>query len=112
KDTIRATVQHAVPTRAGDFAQALMDLGATICTPRIANCLLCPLNEGCAGRRVGPLAFPIKPIKPERPVRHGHAFVIRDRSGDVHLRTRPPTGLLAKMTETPTSAWTAEKTAP
>ncbi|HEX4298737.1 MAG TPA: A/G-specific adenine glycosylase, partial [Devosia sp.] len=50
KDVIRAAVQAAVPPRAGDFAQALMDLGATICAPRIANCLICPLAEGCTGR--------------------------------------------------------------
>src|SRR5690606_4431590 len=89
KDAIRASVQAAVPERSGDFAQALMDLGSTICTPRVANCLLCPLEEGCAGRRADPLAFPVKPAKPERPVRYGHAFIIRDESGDLYLRTRP-----------------------
>ena len=49
KDLIRATVQAAVPPRAGDFAQALMDLGATICAPRAVSCLVCPLQPGCAG---------------------------------------------------------------
>ncbi|MBI4922874.1 MAG: A/G-specific adenine glycosylase [Devosia nanyangense] len=112
KDAIRATVQSAVSARAGDFAQALMDLGATLCAPRVANCLICPLAEGCAGRPLDPLAFPVKAEKPERPTRYGHAFVMRDPSGDVYLRTRADKGLLAKMTETPVSPWGAEKTAP
>ena len=106
KDLIRGTVQAAVPARAGDFAQALMDLGATICAPRAANCLLCPLRPGCRGTRGDPLAYPVKPAKAERPTRYGHAFVMRDAAGDVYLRARPPTGLLAGMTEPPVSAWT------
>lgn len=106
KDLVRATVQAAVPERAGDFAQALMDLGATICAPRSTSCMLCPIRPGCAGTRRDPLRYPIKPTKPERPVRHGHAFVMRDESGDIYLRARPPKGLLAKMTETPGSDWT------
>ena len=54
KDVVRSTVQAAVPGRAGDFAQALMDLGATICAPRIVNCLICPLADGLrrAGRSI------------------------------------------------------------
>ena len=106
KDTIRTGVQAAVPVRAGDFAQALMDLGATICAPRQALCMLCPLQPGCAGTRTGnPLAFPIPAEKPQRPVRYGHAFVMRDATGDVYLRARPPKGLLARMTEVPGSEW-------
>jgi A/G-specific adenine glycosylase len=112
KDEIRAAVQAAVPVRAGDFAQALMDLGATICAPRIANCLICPLAEGCAGRRRDPLHYPVKAEKPERPTRYGHAFVIRDGDGDVYLRKRAAKGLLAQMTETPGSAWTGERGEP
>ncbi len=106
KDVIRGTVQAAVPPRAGDFAQALMDLGATICAPRAVQCLICPLRPGCRGTRLDPLAYPVKPQKPERPTRYGHAFVMRDEAGDVYLRSRPPTGLLAKMTEPPVSEWT------
>lgn len=112
KDLIRNTVQAAVPPRAGDFAQALMDLGATICAPRAANCLLCPLAEGCQGRRLDPLAYPVKAEKPERPTRYGHAFVMCDAQGDVFLRSRPDKGLLAKMTEPPVSDWTSSKAAP
>ncbi|WP_417310201.1 A/G-specific adenine glycosylase [Devosia sp.] len=112
KDVVRETVQAAVPARAGDFAQALMDLGATICAPRNASCMLCPLRPGCAGTRVDPLQFPVKPVKAERPTRYGHAFVIRDADGDIYLRTRPGKGLLAQMTETPTSQWVSDKQAP
>ena len=107
KDLIRGTVQAAVPARSGDFAQALMDLGATICAPRQASCLLCPLEPGCAGARLNPLHFPVKAEKAERPTRYGHAFVMRDADGDVYLQTRAEKGLLAKMTETPVSAWTS-----
>jgi A/G-specific adenine glycosylase len=109
KGRIRSTVQAAVPPRAGDFAQALMDLGATICAPRAVSCLVCPLQPGCAGTRLEPLAYPVKAEKPDRPTRYGHAFVMRDASGDVYLRSRPPTGLLAKMTETPVSEWKTDK---
>ncbi len=112
KDLIRDTVQAAVPARAGDFAQAMMDLGATICAPRAASCLVCPLQTGCTGARLDPLAYPVKAEKAERPTRYGHAFVMLDSSGDVFLRTRAPTGLLAKMTETPVSEWTGAKSDP
>ena len=107
KDLIRSTVQAAVPARAGDFAQALMDLGATICAPRQASCLLCPLEPGCVGARLNPLVYPVKAEKAQRPTRYGHAFVMRDVDGDVYLRTRAEKGLLAKMTETPGSGWTS-----
>ena len=112
KDLIRSTVQSAVPARAGDFAQALMDLGATICAPRTANCLICPLSDSCLGRRLGPLTFPVKAEKPERPTRYGHAFIMLDADGDVFLRTRAETGLLAQMTEPPVSAWLGEALPP
>lgn len=112
KDLIRQTVQASVPPRAGDFAQALMDLGATICTPRAALCLLCPLQPNCLATQANPLIYPVKPAKPERPVRYGHAFVMRDASGDVYLQSRAEKGLLAKMTETPTSPWVSERMPP
>jgi A/G-specific adenine glycosylase len=109
KDELRAALQASVPARAGDFAQAMMDLGATICAPRSALCMLCPLQSDCRAARDGtPLLYPIKPEKAEKPVRKGHAFVMTDADGDVYLRTRPDKGLLAKMTEVPTSDWTSE----
>jgi len=109
KDLVRGTVQAAVPARAGDFAQALMDLGATICAPRGASCLICPLEPRCLGAKSNPLLYPVKAEKADRPTRHGHAFVMRDADGDVYLRTRADKGLLAKMTETPGSEWTGDK---
>lgn len=109
KEELRAALQLSVPARAGDFAQAMMDLGATICAPRTASCLICPLQPDCHGTRTGhPTLFPIKPEKAERPTRRGHAFVMTDASGDVYLQSRPGKGLLAGMTEVPTSDWAAE----
>ncbi|MBJ3784912.1 A/G-specific adenine glycosylase [Devosia sp. MSA67] len=109
KDELRGALQLAVPERSGDFAQAMMDLGATICAPRAAMCLVCPLHDGCEARAEGdPLRYPVKPVKAERPVRRGHAYVMRDAAGDVYLQTRPAKGLLASMTEVPTSDWAAD----
>ena len=105
KPLIRNTVQDSVPARAGDFAQALMDLGATICTPRVALCQLCPLQPRCAATRTNPLRFPAKPEKPVRPTRYGHAFVILDGRGRVFLQARPPSGLLGGMMEVPSTPW-------
>lgn len=106
KDALRGALQIAVPARAGDFAQAMMDLGATICAPRTAYCLVCPIQPGCVATREGaPERYPIKPAKAEKPVRRGHAFVMTDASGDVYLQSRPGKGLLGGMTEVPTSIW-------
>jgi A/G-specific adenine glycosylase len=108
KEDLRAVLQASVPERAGDFAQAMMDLGATICAPRAAMCLVCPLQPSCAAARTAdPVAWPVKAQRSERPTRHGHAFVICDRDGDIFLQSRAETGLLAKMTETPGSDWTS-----
>nr|WP_207747611.1 A/G-specific adenine glycosylase [Pelagibacterium limicola] len=113
KPRIRAVVAASVPQRAGDFAQAMMDLGATVCAPRCVSCLVCPLKPQCAGAARGdPLAFPVPPAKPVRPTRYGHAFVIRHPLGKVFLRQRGPKGLLAKMTEVPGSQWTSEEGQP
>jgi A/G-specific adenine glycosylase len=109
KDELRATLQASVPARAGDFAQAMMDLGATICAPRNALCMLCPIQPGCAAAQAGdPTIYPVKSLKAERPVRKGHAYVMTDGDGDVYLQTRADKGLLAKMTEVPTSHWGAD----
>ena len=105
---IRRLADALTPTaRCGDYAQAMMDLGATICTPRRPACVLCPLSEGCAARQAGlQEALPVKVVKPERPVRHGSVFYVR-RGTDVLVRTRPDKGLLGGMTEFPGSAWDA-----
>lgn len=92
--------------RPGDHAQAMMDLGATICTPRNPLCALCPLNGVCeAGARGIAAELPRKAPKPEKPVRFGAAYVLRDMTGGVWLETRPANGLLGGMTGFPGSDW-------
>jgi A/G-specific adenine glycosylase len=91
--------------RAGDSAQALMDLGASICTPKKPACALCPLMEDCAARRQGTQeSFPRKAAKKAGALRRGAAFVIR-RGDELLVRTRPAKGLLGGMTEVPGSEW-------
>ena len=103
----RLTERLVPPERAGDFAQALMDLGATICTPKKPACALCPWMGACAARRRGdPETFPLKAPKKEGRLRRGAAFVVVRSDGFVLVRSRPPTGLLGGMTEVPTTQWT------
>lgn len=95
--------------RPGDFAQAMMDLGATICTPRKPACALCPWTANCTARALGlQETFPRKAAKAARPQRFGAAFVARRTDGAVLLGRRPPRGLLGGMAEVPGSAWTNE----
>jgi A/G-specific adenine glycosylase len=95
--------------RAGDFAQAMMDLGATICTPKRPICALCPWIESCAGYRTGhPTLFPQRARKREGLLRRGAAFVALRDDGFLLVRTRPAKGLLGGMTEVPTSDWSAD----
>jgi A/G-specific adenine glycosylase len=94
-------------TRAGDSAQALMDLGSTICTPKKPACVLCPLNEDCAALARGDQAnFPRKAPKKTGELRRGAAFVVT-RGNELLVRSRPEKGLLGGMTEVPTSDWLA-----
>jgi A/G-specific adenine glycosylase len=94
-------------TRAGCSAQALMDLGASICTPKKPACVLCPLSDGCVARAQGTQeTFPRKAAKKTGALRRGAAFVIR-RGDELLVRTRPAKGLLGGMTEVPTSDWLA-----
>jgi len=113
KAAIRAAAAALTPNlRPGDFAQAMMDLGATICTPKRPACALCPLREVCRALALGkPEALPRKPVKPQRPVRAGAVFVHR-AADKVLVRTRPPHGLLGGMTEFPGSAWLAGTSLP
>lgn len=110
---IRAVLEPMVPPdRPGDFAQGLMDLGATVCTPRNPDCLICPLQPFCRAAKAGAaMAYPVKAKKKPKPVKFGTAYVVRDGAGRLLLRSRPGKGLLAGMTEVPNSGW-AEGEAP
>jgi A/G-specific adenine glycosylase len=97
------------PRSAGDFAQAMMDLGATICTPKAPACVLCPWNQSCAARARGDAeTFPRRIPKREGVLRRGAAFVARRADGLVLVRTRPARGLLGGMTEVPTTEWSKD----
>lgn len=81
--------------RPGDWPQALMDLGSSVCRPKSPSCEICPLAFGCEGLKAGePARYPLKTKKAERPHRHGHAFVLRDSQGRIGLVRRPDKGLL------------------
>jgi A/G-specific adenine glycosylase len=106
KPAIRVFAEELTPNfRSGDFAQAMMDLGATICTPQRPACALCPLRDSCRAFALGEQErLPPKAIKPQRPLRVGNIFVLQ--AGDeVLVRTRAPRGLLGGMTEFPSSDW-------
>jgi A/G-specific adenine glycosylase len=109
KVEIRDFVQRITSgDRPGDFAQAMMDLGATICTPRRTACFLCPISAHCAALEKGEVdRFPLKSARAEKPRRQGSAFVATRADGAVLLRKRPESGLLGGMSEVPTSGWTA-----
>ncbi|WP_018239059.1 A/G-specific adenine glycosylase [Ensifer sp. BR816] len=111
KPEMRRLVSELTPSdRPGDFAQAMMDLGATICTPKRPACSLCPFRSGCRALTVAdPETFPRKAAKKERPLRLGAAFVAIDNSNAVYLRKRAETGLLGGMTEVPGTDWTARR---
>jgi A/G-specific adenine glycosylase len=107
KPEVHRLAQSLAPDRrAGDFAQALMDLGATICTPLNPACVLCPWRDACVARRRGDQqTFPRKAPKREGRLRRGAAFVAVRDDGYVLVRTRPEKGLLGGMTEVPTTQW-------
>lgn len=108
KQDIREALEQIVPeSRSGDIAQAMMDLGATICTPSNPACALCPWRERCKAHAQGLTArLPVKAIKPVRPERFGVAFVAMSTKDRVLLRRRPEKGLLGSMLEVPNSPWT------
>ena len=92
--------------RPSDFAQALFDLGATICTPRNPACALCPWMRPCSARALGTAGtLPAKTAKPARPQRHGAAFMLTDDEDRVLLRRRAQSGLLGGMTDLPGTEW-------
>lgn len=110
KKTLARLAAEMTPAhRAGDFAQALMDLGATICTPRKPACAICPWTAPCIARQRGDQeTFPRKTEKSEGKLRKGAAFVVLRDDDHILLRTRGEKGLLASMTEVPGSEWSAE----
>jgi A/G-specific adenine glycosylase len=110
RHAIRLLADAMTPeSRAGDFAQAMMDLGATICRPRAPNCGACPLQPDCAAFASGePERFPGRKVKAARPVRHGTAWWI-ERDGCVWLVRRPAKGLLGGMASLPGTDWMAER---
>jgi A/G-specific adenine glycosylase len=102
----RLGADPAARARPSDFAQALFDLGAGICTPAAPGCALCPWMDSCAARRLGIQAsLPRKAPKKDRPVRYGVHFWLTDDQGAVLLRTRPAKGLLGGMAELPGTPW-------
>lgn len=110
RPALRDLAQSLVPAkRAGDFAQALMDLGAAVCTPRIPSCPECPWMRACRGRALGIAeTLPRKAAKRLRPLKRGAAFVARDPTGAILLVQRPEKGLLGGMLQPPLGPWTSE----
>ncbi len=110
KPELRRLARELTPQqRAGDFAQAMMDLGATICTPKKPACAFCPWNDSCIGHARGEAeTLPRRIPKREGTLRRGAAFVVRRADGFLLVRTRPAKGLLGGMTEVPTTEWTPD----
>lgn len=104
---LKHVVENLVPEdRPAEFAEALMDLGATICTPKSPNCLICPLRDLCAAQEEGaPERYPIKPKKTPKPTRLGHVYVLFGADRTVMTERRPEKGLLGGMLGLPTSPW-------
>ena len=104
----RLADELAADERPGDWAQALMDLGATICTPAAPACADCPAAPDCQALATGaPQTYPRRDAKPRRPQRYGAAYLVTSADG-VALVRRPPKGLLGGMLALPTSAWRPE----
>lgn len=98
--------QLTPPKRPGDYVQAVMDLGATVCTPRSPACGICPWRENCMAFAMGVAEnLPRRAPKPERPVRRAVAYWMTRRDGAVLLRRRPESGLLGGMMEVPSGPW-------
>lgn len=111
KPELRKLAARLTPTkRPGDFAQAMMDLGATICSPRSPSCANCPIAGFCLANKHGITAqLPRRTPRAERPTRRGAAYVALRTDGCILLRRRPENGLLGGMMEPPTTDWTARR---
>ncbi len=110
KPELRRLARQLTPQyRPGDFAQAMMDLGATLCTPKQPACALCPWNAACVARLRGDAeTLPRRTPKREGALRRGAAFVVWRADDHVLVRTRPAKGLLGGMTEVPTTEWSKD----
>ncbi|HYH21966.1 MAG TPA: A/G-specific adenine glycosylase [Azospirillum sp.] len=108
KTKLRALAATLTPRqRPGDYAQAMMDLGSGVCTPRKPKCMLCPLAEACEARAAGiQERLPRKSAKADKPTRRGVAYWLINPDGAVLLRRRAEDGLLGGMTEVPSTGWT------
>ena len=103
------TVRMTPNVRPGDYAQAVMDLGAGLCSPRSPACGVCPWMASCKGRELGIAAdLPAKAPKAEKPTRRALAFFVRRADGAILLRRRPEKGLLGGMMEVPSTPWGAD----
>ena len=111
KKTIRQAVERLVPPQhPAEFAEALMDLGATVCTPKTPSCNLCPLAEFCASGASGQAErYPIKPPKAPKDQRQGHVYIAIDPQGRIRTERRPARGLLGGMLGLPTSDWVSQR---
>ncbi len=111
KEVLRKLAKQALPdARFGDYAQAIMDLGATVCTPRAPSCAICPWADGCQARALGVAQdLPKKTAKTLKPTRFGTCYVAMRENGSVLLQRRPDKGLLGGMLAWPGDEWTTDK---
>ncbi|HSK39476.1 MAG TPA: A/G-specific adenine glycosylase [Arenibaculum sp.] len=109
KPKLRALAGTLTPRRRpGDYAQALMDLGSAVCTPKRPRCILCPWADACAARRAGIAEdLPLRKAKAAKSTRRGVAFWLVNPAGEVLLRRRAEEGLLGGMMEIPSTRWNA-----
>ena len=114
KPILRAHAASLTPVlRPGDYAQAVMDLGATVCTPRKPRCMLCPWARACRAHQAGDEErLPLKRAKAARPTRHGVAFWALRDDGAILIRKRPAEGLLGGLMEVPSTPWTEARWRP
>lgn len=107
KPQLRKLAAELAPnSKPGDYAEGLMDIGATICTPKNPQCNMCPLQPFCAAHQQGIAAeLPKRQRKAAKPHKHGTAYVLLNEGGELYLRQRPDKGLLAELWEVPHSGW-------
>ncbi len=104
--SLAATMASGEAKRPGDYAQALMDLGATVCTPSSPKCGVCPVRGFCSGREQGIAnTLPARKVKGAKPQKHGYVYWIEDGKGQILVEKRPEHGLLGGMVGLPTSIW-------